>query len=369
MTPLRPPAVREAGLVGLDLVFLVPGQTGGRETHTRELLKAIAARPDRPEIVAFLGADAAAAAPGWWTELPDRVVVLSRASATRRASWAAAEALGVGRAAARAGVDLVHGPANFAPFGGPFARVVTVHDVGFRRVPELMTPAMRAGTELLVPPAARRAHRVITVSAASRDDLVAQLKVDPARIDVIPNGVAAPPPVPAGERRTILAVATNLPHKNLETVVEAVRRLASPLPLVVAGARTESLDGAGLDATFLGAVDAPTLERLYAEAAVYVTTTRYEGFGLPVLEAMARGVPVVCSDLPVLREVAGDVAFFADPQDPGAVAAAVERALREGDTRLEAGRAQASRFPWDAAAEATLAAYERAVATHRRGGR
>ena len=351
-------------IVGLDLLFLVPGRTGGRETHVRELLRAIAARPDRPEIVAFLGADAAAER-GWWTELPDRVLVLPRASATRRASWALGEAVAMARAAARAGVDLVHGPANFAPFAGPFARVVTVHDVGFRRVPELMTPAMRIGTELLVPLAARRAHRVITVSAASRDDLVAHLKVDPSRIDVIPNGIAPPPSIADGERRTILAIATNLPHKNLETIVAAVRQLESPLPLVIAGAGTESLDASGVDATLLGAVDAETLERLYAEAAVYVTTTRYEGFGLPVLEAMARGVPVVCSDLPVLREVAGDAAFFTDPQDPRAVATVIERAVREGADRLQAGRAQAARFTWESAAEKTLDTYERALAARR----
>lgn len=359
-------------IVGLDLLFLDPGRTGGRETHTRELLTAIAARDDRPRLVAFLGADAAAAGRGWWTELPDRVVVLPRASARRRVSWALGEAVAVGRAAARAGVDLVHGPANFAPLAGPFARVVTVHDVGFRRLPELMTPAMRLGTELLVPPAARRAHRVITVSAASRDDLVSQLKVAPERIEVIPNGIAPPPSSPpSAERRAILTVATNLPHKNLGAVVEAVARLDDAPPLVVAGAGTD--DGPlaaraaqlGVDATFLGAVSTATLDRLYAEAAVYVTATLYEGFGLPVLEAMARGVPVVCSDLPVLREVAGDAAFFTDPRDPAAIAATIQRALADGGARTAAGRERAAMFTWEAAAEATLATYERALAAQR----
>jgi len=358
-------------IVGLDLLFLDPGRTGGRETHTRELLTAIAARDDRPHFIAFLGADAAAAGRGWWTELPDRVVVLPRASARRRVSWALGEAVAVGRAAARAGVDLVHGPANFAPFAGPFARVVTVHDVGFRRLPELMTPAMRLGTELLVPPAARRAHRVITVSAASRDDLVAELKVDPERIDVIPNGIASPPASASTERRTILTVATNLPHKNLSAVVEAVARLDDAPPLVIVGADTD--DGAlasqasqlGVDATILGAVPTETLDRLYAEAAAYVTATLYEGFGLPVLEAMARGVPVVCSDLPVLREVAGNAAFFTDPRDAAAIASAIRRALAEGPTRAEAGRAQAARFTWQAAAEATLETYDAALAAQR----
>ena len=209
--------------VGLDLLFLIPGESGGRETHVRGLLGALReARPDL-RLTAFVGPEVAG--PGFWTEHADRTVVLPRASARRRLAWAAGEALGVARAAAHAGVDVLHSPANFGPAAGPFARVLTLHDLLFRLRPEHVGAAMRWGTEALVPPAARRAHRVLTVSAASRDDIVRELRVAPERVEVVPNGIEPPARagdaaagrarLEAGERRVLLSVATDLPHKNL----------------------------------------------------------------------------------------------------------------------------------------------------------
>jgi len=120
--------------------------------------------------------------------------------------------------------------------------------------------------------------------------------------------------------------------------------------------------GVADDVRLLGAVGAEQLEGLYAAADVVVTATRFEGFGLPVLEAMARGVPVACSDLPVLREVAGDeAAAWLDPGDPASVAAAVRRALASRDELRAAGLARAAGFSWAAAARATAQVYERAV--------
>ena len=368
--------------MGLDLLFLVPGESGGRETHVRGLLGALrAARPDL-RLTAFLGAEAAAAGPGFWTEHVDRAVVLRRASARRRIAWAAGEALGVARAAAGAGVDVLHSPANFGPAVGPFARVLTVHDLLFRRRPELLSPAMRAGTELLVPAAARRAHVVLTVSEASRADIVAELRVPPERVEVVPNGIEPPARtgdaaagrarLDAGERRVLLSVATDLPHKNLGALVDGLALLEPterPL-LALAGHGTDRGElpararqrGVADDVRPLGAVTPDELEDLYAAAAGLITATRWEGFGLPVLEAMARGVPVACSDLPVLREVAAGMAELLDPEDPASVAAAMRRLTAAGDPGREAAaRAHAARFTWEAAATATAGAYERAA--------
>jgi glycosyltransferase involved in cell wall biosynthesis len=111
----------------------------------------------------------------------------------------------------------------------------------------------------------------------------------------------------------------------------------------------------------LGAVGPERLEALYAAASVVVTATRFEGFGLPVLEAMARGVPVACSDLPVLREVAGNAATYLRPEDPDSVAAAIRTALADAERLRAAGRERAARFSWAAAARATAEVYERAV--------
>jgi glycosyltransferase involved in cell wall biosynthesis len=371
--------------VGLDLLFLVPGESGGRETHMRGLLGSLRdARPDL-RLTAFVGPDAAGA--GFWTEHVDRVIVLPRASARRRLAWAAGEALGVARAAAHAGVDVLHSPANFGPAVGPFARVLTVHDLLFRLRPEEVGTAMRWGTEALVPLAARRAHRVLTVSQASRDDIVRELRVAPERVEIVPNGVE--PPVRAGDapaararlaaddRRILLSVATDLPHKNLPALIDGLARLEPaerPL-LAFAGhgtdrgglrAHAERLGVAG-DVRLLGAVEAGELEDLYAAADGLVTASRWEGFGLPVLEAMARGVPVACSDLPVLREVAAGLAELLDPGDPDSIAAAMRALLARGDERAAAGRAHAARFTWQAAAIATAAVYERAAAAAGRG--
>ena len=341
-------------IVGLDLLFLVPGQTGGRETHAREVVRAMSALPDAPEFVAFVNRETAEAGNGWWSEA-GRVVALPRVSVRSRPSWALGEVAVLPRAAARAGVDVLHGIANFAPFTGPFARVLTLHDVLFRRFPELMPLALRAGTEALVPPAARRAHRVVTVSEASRADIVDARGIPADRIDAVPNGTT--PPRLAGDaergRRLagrgdfVLSVASDLPHKNLD--------LLAGLDVVFAGPGTERLGG-------LGAVPEQELEDLWAAASAYVTPTLYEGFGLPVLEAMARGVPVACSDLPVLREVAGDDAAYFDPRDREAARAAIAAARASDGATLAA---RAARFTWESAARGTLRAYERALAERR----
>ena len=184
---------------------------------------------------------------------------------------------------------------------------------------------------------------------------------------MIPHGIAAPPEVPgaavartrdrlgAGGRPIALSVATDVPHKNLAVLLRAVALLAPeerPL-LVFAGFGTDAGALPGLvaelglddDVRLLGAVAPDDLEALYAQADVLVTATLYEGFGLPVLEAMARGVLVACSDLPVLREVAGDDAELLDPNDPASIAAALRRLL-SGGAGLEhrrRGRARARR--------------------------
>jgi len=122
------------------------------------------------------------------------------------------------------------------------------------------------------------------------------------------------------------------------------------------------------DVRILGAVDEGRLEELYAAATVVVTATVMEGFGLPVLEALGRAVPVVCSDLPVLREVAGEAALWVDPHEPASIAAGLRRALSGGsdvDRLRDLGRARAQLFSWRAAAEQTFQVYERAVAGRR----
>jgi glycosyltransferase involved in cell wall biosynthesis len=350
--------------VGLDLLFLVPGQTGGRETYAREILRGLVA--EGLDVTALVNRETTG--DGFWTEA-GRVVRVD-SSGVARGSWAAGELLRLPRAAR--GLDLLHSVANFGAVAGGPPRVLTVHDVLWRRLPDTVPLAMRLGTNALVTGAARRARRVITVSHASAADVRSLLGVK--HVDVVPNGVTPPPadpPPPAdlgqGERPVVLNVASDLPHKNLPALIDGVAEMSERPLLVFAGHGTDTgaLGGRaaarGVEARLLGGVDPSRLEALYAAATVVATPTRFEGFGLPVLEAMARGVPVACSELPVLREVAGDAAVYFDPSDPRGVGAAIRTAITGGERLRAAGLARAARFSWAAAARATAAVYERAL--------
>jgi glycosyltransferase involved in cell wall biosynthesis len=182
--------------------------------------------------------------------------------------------------------------------------------------------------------------------------------------------------VDAGERQIVLSVSAKRPHKNLLRLIGALAQLPAerrPL-LVIPGYPTPyeqtlrdhaSALGVGDDVRFLGWIDAAELEGLYAAAACFVFPSLYEGFGLPVLEAMTRGVPVACSGRGALEEVAGDAALRFDPESMPEIAAAIERLTTnrvEAERLREAGYRRATRFTWSATAAGTLESYERALA-------
>ena len=182
----------------------------------------------------------------------------------------------------------------------------------------------------------------------------------------------------AGDRPVALAVGAHLPHKNLSGLLAGLAALPAPeRPLLaIAGqgtddgelAREAAALGVEDDVRLLGAVDRGTLEDLYAAATLLISPTLHEGFGLPILEAMVRGVPVACSDLPVLREVAGDDAVYLDPHDPRSIARALADTRAHGaevERRRQAGLRRAGAYTWRAAAERTAAAYEAALAAPR----
>jgi glycosyltransferase involved in cell wall biosynthesis len=369
--------------VGLDLLFLVPGETGGRESYARELVPVLLERSSDLELVAFVNRDAG---PRLARELGDGVrAVVVPVSARSRSQWALGELALVSVAASRAGVELLHSMANFAPAWGRFRRVVTIHDLQYRALPELLSPPARVATAALVSLAARRADRIIAVSAAGEQEIVGGLGVERERIDVVPNGVRPPPEPPdtetlrerlvVGRRPVALAVASNLPHKNLPALLDALALIPDagrPL-LVIAGYGTDGEQlraraiGAGViaDVRLVGPCTAAELESLYAIADCLVLASLHEGFGLPVLEAMARSLPVACSDIPALREVAGEAALFFDPNVPSQIAGRVCELIehRELARRMVAlGRSRAATFSWAAAAEGTLASYRRALA-------
>lgn len=378
--------------LGLNLLFLIPGHTGGRETYARELIAAMFAIDPTLDATAFVSRDGARA---FVRELNTSMrVVQLPISARRPEQWAAGELVLLPAAAARTRVDIVHSMANFGPAAGPFRRVLTIHDLQYRAVPELLSRTRLAGTAALLGLATRRAHRIIAVSQFSRDELVAELDVRPGLVEVIPNGVGTPSSAHAvgepelrerhrlGTRQIVLSVASDLPHKNLDVLLAAVRRIPDgrrPV-LVCAGPQTDGprlraaarLADVEDDVRLLGFRAPEELEGLYRIACCVALPSLYEGFGLPVLEAMARGVPVACSDLPALREVAGDAALVFSPTRPEEIALSIERILQDGATARQlrtAGLGQAARFSWERTAKATLACYRRALSGSRAAAR
>jgi glycosyltransferase involved in cell wall biosynthesis len=369
--------------VGLNLVFLVPGETGGMETYARELVPRLA-RIDGLRLIAFVAREAAEAGDGPWGELVRMEVLPVRAR--DRLQWVRGEQQHLPAAADRAGCEIVHSLASTAPLRGRAARVTTIHDLNYRMVPESHFGLRGLGMRVLVPAAARRSRRIIAISQSTRDDLVAHLHVDPARIDVVPQGVTPPPGGGAperdlrarlrlGDRAVVLSPSAKRPHKNVARLIDALAGIPPerrPV-LVVPGYATPHeaqlrahAQGAGVaaDVVWPGWLPAADLEGLYALAACVVFPSLYEGFGLPVLEAMARGVPVACSNRSSLPEVAGDAALLFDPDDAAAMRAAIERLLRDPSLRAELvrrGAERVSRFTWERTAELTAASYERAL--------
>ena len=372
--------------VGLNLIFLVPGETGGMEVAARESIPALlAAAPPGMRFTAFVNREAAAAGGGPWGELLPAVAV--PVNARNRVQWVLGEQTLLPALAARAGIELMHSMASTAPLWGRFRRVVTVHDLIYARFPEAHAGIRDKGMRLLVPGAVRRSHRVIADSNSTRDDLVQLLGVDPTRIDVVPLGLGTlqrEQPLPErdlrarlqlGERSVVLSLSAKRPHKNLLALIGALARIAPEMRpvLVLPGYPTAHEAELRAHAAALGIADdvrfsawlsSAELEGLWAIARAFVFPSLYEGFGLPVLEAMARNVPVACSNASSLPEVAGDAAVLFDPHDEAAIASAIARLLVDETlrARLQArGLARVRRFTWDRTAQLTLESYARAM--------
>lgn len=253
------------------------------------------------------------------------------------------------------------------PFPCPCPAVVTIHDLSFERDASSMAPRDRLIFRRVVPRAARGARRVIAVSERTKRDLVELYGISPERIAVTPHGVdPAFTPGGDGHGSYLLFVGAIQRRKNPLAAVGAAVELG--MPLVVAGPSREpdlarELERRGAD--LRGYVEKPELAALYRGAACLVLPSRYEGFGLPVLEAMACGTPVVAHPDLALQEVAGDAALYAEP---GGLAEAIRRALADRERLSAAGLERARLFSWDETARRTLAVYREALAVSVAGG-
>jgi glycosyltransferase involved in cell wall biosynthesis len=273
----------------------------------------------------------------------------------------------------RCGLDVLWFPFNGPSWDGfSLPAVATLHDASTFVRPEYVEADRDSFRR-----AARRCRSIITDSEFSKTELMRELHIAPSRISAIPLGIGPPlsvAPVPADVAalgRFALFVGKNDPRKGLDTLIEALTQLQDAgirLPLVVAGtstARSRALiEGAHVPLHALGHVDDATLAALYRACAVLVYPSRYEGFGLPVLEAMSYGAPVIASAAAGIPEAGGDAALYVPPDDAAALAQALRRVTENAELAAamrERGYARAREMPWRKTAERTLAVLEAAA--------
>ncbi len=374
--------------IGLNLVYMVPGETGGTEIVARELIPVmLALAPEGMRFTAFVNREAARAGDGPWGHLLPSVTV--PVHSRNRYQWVLGEQAFLPVLGARARIKLMHSLANTAPLWGPFLRVVTVHDLIYALYPETHAGNRAQGLSVLVPQAIKHADRVMADSESTRKDLLEMTSARAECVDVVPLGlgtVQRVQPVDEGELRAkfdlgqrpiLLSLSAKRPHKNLLALIGALARLSlqeRPILILPGYATTHEAElrdralslGVEQDVRFPAWLSDAELEGLWKISRVFLFPSLYEGFGMPVLEAMSRGVPVACADASSLPEVVGDAALLFDPRSEDDIAAALQRLLENPalceQLRIR-GLEQAKLFTWERMAKGVLASYARALGT------
>ena len=339
--------------VGLSLLTLSPGESGGSETYARQLLRALG-RVGTNEYTVLVPARAKDAAEGLPTvEVKDPPV--ARSGPLRIAAMALAARRTKAVTTHVQEFDVLHYPLTVPSPGTQAPTVVTLHDTQHRDLPEFFGPARKSFRRIAYDRAARGAAAVVVTSEFVRERAIELLELDPERVHVVPHAIdhsvfrigdEEPEPI-------ILYPARPWPHKNHTRLFEAFAALRPTRPqlrLVLTGAGLDRLEPLPEGVENLGSVPAEHLASLYRRAACLVYPSLYEGFGLPVLEAMACGCPVAASDAGAVPEVAGDAAVLFDPRDVEAMAAAMLEADSRREELRERGLARAAAYTWDESA-------------------
>lgn len=365
-------------VIGLNGRFLVAKRTGVQRTAYR-LFRSIIEQGDRFNFILFSGASEVDA-PEWKRE---NVIVIPSVLSSRRVLrnhvW---EQFVLPFLVRRHGVDILHSPANLSPFLSRVKSVVNIHDVCFLVQPAWFSWTFRLIYSWLVPRIAKRANVVLTNSNNSKNDILEKLEVDVSAVRLVSWAVE---PMffefnrPFLERsKRILFVGSIEPRKNLSGLLEAFRifkerHRSEPVRLTVVGCENALFSGSGInmgniagDVDFAGYLSDRELAEIYGDSIVLVYPSFYEGFGLPPLEAMAAGTPVITSNRSSLPEVVGDTALLVDPIDPEEIAAKIEMVYFDPTFAQEMARRglkRVRRLSWDNAGAHVLDIYDELLAS------
>ncbi|MCX7621314.1 MAG: glycosyltransferase family 4 protein [Acidimicrobiales bacterium] len=380
---------RSTPRIGLNLLWLVPGVVGGSEEYTVRLIDAVLARAGGEfSFTAFVNTRMAAA----YSELLSRLdTVVAPVRGTNKAARVLAESSWLAWQGRRQNVDLMHHMGGVVPLirSGPV--VVTIHDLQPLAMPEHFGVVKRTFIRLMVPYATKVARRVITLSEFTRQDVVARIGIDESLIELVPSGIAIPRERPSadelrslraryglGNRPFFLYPAMSWPHKNhlllLHAFAGVVRHHPDVLLVLTSGAAQmeetvrATIDRLGLRGNVRrpGRIPRADLDALYWDAVGLAFPSRYEGFGIPVLEAMARGCPVIAADSTALPEVVGDAGLLVPERDMTAWTETMLRLLDDRELRdrlRKAGLERALSYSWTASADRLLVVYRKAISS------
>ncbi|MGH2735362.1 MAG: glycosyltransferase family 4 protein [Actinomycetota bacterium] len=369
--------------VGINLLWLVPGVVGGSETYTTRLLRGLVERSSELDYTLF-------ALPQFAEAHADLAKSFKIAFAPVTGQWKSFRVAGenswlVAQCRKRR-INLVHHAGGTVPVVRAGRPVLTIHDLQYLYYPEYFTTAKLTYLKTMVPRSAEAARLVLTPSEFTRRTVIERLAIDPSTVVTVPHGISPRAPkagVDVRDRygidgRFFLYPAITYPHKNHLVLIEAFAGLLEHRPdcmLVLTGAKGSMETriakevaklGIAKRVLRLGYIPMPELDALYREAVAMAFPSRFEGFGAPILEAMAHGCPVIASDATALPEVVGDAGYLVSPDNAEHWAHAMLALVSEDDRRQElssAGRARAAQFTWARSADVLEDAYRHALGT------
>lgn len=368
--------------IGINALYSIPGRVGGSEIYLRRLLSALSEIDRENEYIIFSNRESRGEFQ-LGKNFREHSCPLRGWNRPHRIAW---EQLILPRWVRRYELDILHSPGSVAPLFLPCPSVLTILDLIYLHFPETFPALARIWIKFLVYQSARRSSAVIALSRYSRDEILWELNTAWDKVRVIYMGISGGETnaIPRRERIKalrkykivfpfLLTVSAAHPHKNLIRLLEAfyqLKKRGGKYQLIVVGVKhnryfqklqrmISSLD-LEEDVIFTDWVPESDKEMIYAEARLMVFPSLLEGFGLPVLEAMEAGLPVACSDVPSLEEVAGDAAYIFNPYSVGEISGAMEQCLSRPELREELirrGHEQAKKFNWGKTAQETLALY------------